>query len=206
MSDTRTCTACGRTIPGTAAFCPEYGPDAGGRCPVFAAAGRPPAEEASTVPVPPRPAEAVTATYPTAPPPRYAVPQVARPGNPWAALLAFAGGALCIAGALLPWLRSDPGGSVSGLDASDDAKIAIALGAAAVVIGVALLVKLVPLLMKILLLGTAAGAGAVAVIDLVDIFGFDDVEVGAGLFVIAGGAVVLALAALLTRTKRIADS
>ncbi|CAN5629047.1 hypothetical protein BH20ACT2_BH20ACT2_00410 [soil metagenome] len=94
---------------------------------------------------------------------------------------------------------------MSGPDASDDAWIAVALGAVAVLLGVALAVRVSPLLVKVFLLATAAGAAAVAVIDIIDVDELrdsGDIDFEAGLFVLAGGAVVVALAALLIRLRR----
>lgn len=138
----------------------------------------------------------------------------AKPANVLAAALGVIGGAAMVVGAFLPYVKAHSGSTVttvSGMNATGDAQAALAVGAVAIVLAAALLAKVAPTVLRLLLLGCAVAGLALGGYDLYDISqqlpksdaivssSITQIDVGMGVFVVLGGGVLLVLAALAVR-------
>ncbi len=138
------------------------------------------------------------------------------PANGLAGTVGAVGGLAMVVGAFLPYVVTKAGSashSVSGWNATGDAQAAAIVGLVAAAFGALLLVKAVPALARLALVGLGIAGAALAGYDLYDITqklpkdalvkssGVDTIQVGIGLFVVLGGGVLALLAGLLVRTK-----
>ncbi len=139
-----------------------------------------------------------------------AAPPVVEAVNRTPAILAIFGGALAAVGSVMPWVTIVAFfGSISrsGVDDGNDGIVTLAAGALAVLAGIVSLSKRPARSFGVLLVLLALLAGAVAVLDLrevtdrvamvnADADGAGRASVGAGLYVIAAGAIVMMAAGL----------
>lgn len=120
-------------------------------------------------------------------------------------VLGIVGGIAAIVSAFLVWIKVNfPGGEATGngWDSSPDAKIVLAIGIAAVAVGVALFLTR-HVVLRLLLLAAGVGALAVAVRDMLDVPNFGKFlkpngaqgqSIGVGLYVVVAAGVVLLIA------------
>jgi len=132
-----------------------------------------------------------------------------RPNNLPAGLLALLGGLLLIAGVFGQWVRTTAE-TFSGWSASPDAKVVLALGIAALVVGGLLLAGVRHVALRFVLIALGVAALVYAVVDMLSV-GNDVAEslnpaIGWGLFLLPVGGVILVVAGLLARHTRAAPA
>ena len=133
-------------------------------------------------------------------------------GMPVAGALAVVGGAIAVLSVWLNWIKIDIGdlgsSTATGWNSTDDAKIVLAIGIAAVVVGAVLFASRNPFL-RILVLAAGLGALAVGIRDLLDVGPVADEiakgglpvsghSAGIGLYLVLVAGAVLVAAALVS--------
>jgi len=125
-------------------------------------------------------------------------------GNLPGGLLGIVAAALVTVGVFLPWMSVE-GEEVSGWAASGDAKLLLGLAAVATV-GAALVIGGArSLVLRLGLLGLGVFSVALGLFEVTSVGDVErfDTSLGTGLFLVVGGGVALAVAAALTRHRRL---